>query len=170
MSAFDDSFRELIGEEGELSTDRDDPGNWTSGVVDRGVFKGTKYGISAASYPNLDIAALTLDQAKTIAKQDFWDRVSGDALPPAVAHALFDCAYNQGVGSAIRLLQHALGVTEDGVIGPNTLSAFRRSDVPGFARSFTVARIVRYSMTRNWAKNAGGWVGRALDAYAEMLK
>lgn len=170
MTAFDDSFRELVGEEGVFSTDRTDPGNWTGGNVGVGEFKGSKYGVSAASYPLLDIAALTLDGAKAIAKQDFWDRVRGDDLPPPVAHALFDCAYNQGVGSAIRLFQHALGVAEDGAFGSQTLNAFWHSDAHKFAHDFTVARIVRYSMAHNWAHNANGWVGRALHAYAEMLR
>ena len=169
MSAFDDSFAELIGEEGGLSMDPKDRGNWDSGQIGVGTLKGSKYGISAAQYPTLDIANLTLDQAKAIAKRDYWDKVRGDDLPQPVAHALFDCAYNQGVGVAIKLFQKALTVTVDGVFGDGTMAAFRIVPIRRFARAFTIARIVRYSMGPGWMNDANGWTGRALDSFAEML-
>jgi lysozyme family protein len=169
MSAFDDSFAELLGEEGGLSLDPKDPGNWTGGKVGVGTLVGSKYGISAASYPTLDIPNLTLQQAKDIAKRDYWDAVRGDDLPPSVGHALFDCAYNQGVGTAVKLFQKALGVTPDGVFGPGTMAAFRAVPLKTFARAFTIARIVRYSMGPGWMSDAKGWTGRALDSFAEML-
>jgi lysozyme family protein len=169
MTAFDDSFAELHGEEGDLSTDPNDPGNWTGGAVGVGENRGTNFGISAAAYPTLDIAHLTLEQAKAIAKRDFWDPLHCDDLPFGVAHALFDTAFNQGVGAAARLFQHAVGVAEDGIVGSGTMAAFRRAGPRLFARRFTVARIVRYSHTRGWELYADGWVGRALDSYGDML-
>ena len=59
---FDEAFRRLIGHEGGYSTDRRDPGNWTGGKVGVGVLKGTKYGIAANTYPNLDIKNLVVFQ------------------------------------------------------------------------------------------------------------
>ncbi len=51
-----DQVIDIIGvSEGAYSTDRADRGNWTSGKVGEGLFKGTKYGISAMTYPNMDI-------------------------------------------------------------------------------------------------------------------
>ena len=170
MTAFDDSFVKLHDAEGGYSTVRSDPGNWTGGKVGEGDFKGTKYGISAAAYPHLDIINLTLEQAKTIARQDYWEPVRGDELPPANAHALFDCAYNQGVGTSIKLFQKALGVTPDGVFGEQTMAAFKAADPKAFARAFTVARIIRYSMAPGWISDAKGWTGRALDSFTEMLQ
>jgi len=61
MDTFDQAFALVVGIEGGFSTDQNDPGNWTSGKVCIGEFKGTKYGISAASYPHLDIPNLTPD-------------------------------------------------------------------------------------------------------------
>ena len=55
---FEKAFERLIGHEGGYSTDRNDPGNWTGGKVGSGTFKGTKYGIAANTYPNLDIKNL----------------------------------------------------------------------------------------------------------------
>lgn len=169
MAAFDDSFAELVGEEGVLSTDRNDPGNWTGGKVGVGTFVGSKYGISAAAYPTLDIVNLTIDQAKAIAKRDYWDRVRGDDLSQPVGHALFDMAYNQGIGAAIRVFQKSLGLTPDGVFGPATMAAYQAADPRKLARTFTTYRIVRYSMAPGWINDANGWVGRALDSYLEMV-
>lgn len=169
MTAFDDSFDELHGAEGNYSNDPRDPGNWTGGKVGVGELKGTKYGVSAKSYPHLDIINLTLAEAKVIAKRDYWDLVRGDDLPPAVAHAIFDTAYNQGVGAAIILFQKAVKVTPDGNFGPLTLQAYQQLGTKKFARAFTIGRILRYSSTPGWDIDAAGWTGRALDAFADIV-
>jgi hypothetical protein len=38
--------------EGGLSMDERDPGNWTGGAIGKGELRGTKYGISAQTYPH----------------------------------------------------------------------------------------------------------------------
>ena len=60
MSVFDNAFRAVIGVEGGYTANPLDPGNWTGGKCRIGQCNGTKYGISAASYPSLNIAGLTL--------------------------------------------------------------------------------------------------------------
>lgn len=97
MSYFEDAFKIVIGHEGGLSMDPQDRGNWTSGVIGKGQLKGTKYGISAAAYPDIDIKALTLNYAHWVYKRDYWDRIYADFLPPALAIAAFDTAVNSGV-------------------------------------------------------------------------
>jgi len=65
-----DPFRRALSfvlkEEGGLSLDRYDSGNWTGGRVGVGALKGTKYGIATSSYPDLDIRRLTVEQAGAI--------------------------------------------------------------------------------------------------------
>ena len=70
MMTFDLAFTRLIGNEGVLSMDPKDSGNWTGGKIGLGKLKGSKYGISAASYPMVDIANLTLEGAKAIYLRD----------------------------------------------------------------------------------------------------
>jgi len=70
----------------------------TNDPNDRG--KLTKYGISQKSYPKYDIKKLTLPEAKTIYKRDYWDKIDGDKIDPKRAMALFNAAVNQGVGRA----------------------------------------------------------------------
>lgn len=168
--SFADAFAFTVGEEGGLSMDPKDPGNWTGGKVGIGVLKGTKYGISAAQYPSLDIANLTLDQAQGIYKPDYWDKVSGDLIPDAIAGALFDTAVNEGPATAIHAAQKALGIPADGVAGPQTIAALNAVSISKFARAFAIFRIVQYSTMQLWSEDHDGWVGRVIDLYARMVK
>lgn len=90
--SFDSAFSFVIGSEGEYSNDPDDPGGET------------KYGISKRAYPHLDIKNLTLDDAKSIYWQDYWDKADCDNLPNPLDICVFDTAVNQGVGRAKLLL------------------------------------------------------------------
>lgn len=126
ISAFDEAFAVVLGHEGGYTADPADPGNWTGGAPGRGECRGTNWGISAASYPDLPIRALTPDQARAIYRRDYWDRVRGDRLPPSLALMVFDAAVNCGVGRAARWLQGILGVAQDGVVGDITLAALAR--------------------------------------------
>ena len=107
-------FAETVGEEGGFSADPDDPGNWTGGSIGLGACRGTKFGISAASYPALDIASLSLEDAKAIYARDYWAPIQGDKLPPALAMIVFDAAVNAGVGTALD--SAATGTNPDGSI------------------------------------------------------
>jgi lysozyme family protein len=142
--------------------DPNDPGNWTGGNVGVGVLKGTKYGISAASYPNVDIANLTLDGAQAIYQSDFWNVVSGDALPWPLACLVFDCAVNQGAQTSKLLLQTSLGVSVDGVIGNKTMAAVAAMKAWDVAHFMTV-RVKRYMQSPNFARYGDGWMNRLFE-------
>lgn len=127
---WDTVFGIVLGHEGGFQADPKDRGNWTGGKVGAGVNKGTKYGISAMSYPSLDIARLTEQQAKAIYRRDFWDRIRGDDLPGGLDLVTFDAAVNSGRNRAVKWLQAALrGPRIDGLMGPATLAACEASDV-----------------------------------------
>lgn len=126
--AFGPAVAIVLAHEGGYQALPGDPGNWTGGKIGVGELKGTKYGISAAQYPALDIAALTEDAAAAIYRRDFWDRWDFARLPPAIAGKLFDAAVNIGIEDAVRCLQRALRactrhVEEDGKLGDATIAA-----------------------------------------------
>lgn len=121
--AFQTALSFTLAQEGGFQNSPDDPGNWTGGAVGQGQLVGTNFGISAAAYPTLDIANLTKDQATAIYQSDYWDVISGDKLPVAMAIVTFDAAVNSGPGMGAKWLQSALGITADGVIGPETIAA-----------------------------------------------
>lgn len=69
----------------------------------------TKYGISKRSYPDLDIAALTVDDARQIYYTDYWQQSGADALPMPLAMIVLDTAVNMGNGAAQQLLTQSGG-------------------------------------------------------------
>jgi lysozyme family protein len=119
----------------------------------------TKYGISKHAYPTLDIASLTVEQARHIYEWDYWRPCGCDRLPWCWALPLFDCAVNQGAKTARELLQRALGVTPDGLIGRTTLAAAERA--PELAIDlFFALRALRYAAHEDWAQFGKGWMKR----------
>lgn len=163
---FEKAFERLIGHEGGYSTDRNDPGNWTGGKVGSGILKGTKYGIAANTYPNLDIKNLTIDQAKAIYKKDWWDKLGADQLHPAIVFQLWDFAVNAGKSRAIKELQQAVGVPDDGIIGPKTIAAVKSKDVNDVLLLLTSERLRFYTSLSTWVTYGKGWTIRV----AENLK
>jgi lysozyme family protein len=117
--------------EGGFTMNPEDRGNWTGGEIGVGLLKGTNFGLSAASYPHLNLRDLTPEAADAIYRRDYWQPVSGDELPAGLDVMVFDQAVNAGVGASVRLLQAALAVAVDGQMGPRTRLAARRADARG---------------------------------------
>ena len=90
-------------------------------VVDSG--GETRWGISKRAYPNVDISALTRDEAVAIYHRDYWQPLRADEMPPALALCVFQAGVNVGCNPAALALQRAAGVAQDGRIGPDTLKA-----------------------------------------------
>lgn len=95
QEAFERTMAFVLKEEGGLSTDPNDPGNYVNGR-----FVGTKYGISANAHPDVDILNLSVEQAKTIYRNSYWISSSASALPWPLCLAVMDLAVNGGVGRA----------------------------------------------------------------------
>lgn len=155
----------VLGEEGldRLSLEKSDKGNWTGGVVGAGELKGTKWGISAASYPQLDIAALTRESAVAIYYKDFWCPLRGDQMGPRIGQCVLDCAVNQGLPTAVRLLQQALTLPADGEMGPVTISAVKTLDQDILIVAFLRERALRYAQSKQLATYGKGWFARLFD-------
>lgn len=157
---FDAAFDRLMGHEGGFSEIASDPGNWTGGRVGAGVLKGTKYGIAANTYPNLDIRNLTKDEAKAIYRQDFWNRVNADKLADGVAFQLFDFAINSGIETAVRYLQRALGVADDGKWGPVSQAAADATSETDIIMQLNAERLDFMTRLKAWPDFSRGWARR----------
>lgn len=157
---FDQAFERLIGHEGKFTNDRQDRGNWTTGVIGKGELKGTKYGISAMTYPDLDIKNLTLVQAKQIYKRDWWDKINADQINPALVFQVWDFAINAGMGTAKRKLQLAVGVLDDGIIGKLTIQAINKAELNDILLKFNAERLKYYTSLSTWSRYGKGWTLR----------
>ena len=158
--SYEQAFDFVIGSEGgELDLTHGDRGNWTSGEVGVGTLLGSRWGVSAASYPHVDIPSLTKEDARAIYKRDYWDRVQGDLLPPQLAYVVFDAAVNNGVGRSVGWLQAAVGAPVDGALGPVTLSCARKTPQIDAIIAFNAARTYFMGCLPTWPSNRG-WATR----------
>lgn len=143
---------------------------WEGGeTVDTGGY--TKWGISQKAFPNLDIKNLTMDQAKAIYKNNYWDPIKGDLIHRQdVANNLFDFAVNSGVSQAVKTMQRVLnfkGDDIDGKLGPMTLNAINKAGTQ-LANIYSGARIDFYkSLVKSEPEKYGaylvGWLRRVND-------
>ena len=170
MSTFENAFKVIVGEEGGLSTNPADPGNWTGGACGRGVCRGTRFGIAAADHPDLDIASLSLEEARTIYQTSYWDPVHGSDLPSPLALLVFDAAVNCGVTRAVRWLQTAARCPADGTMGEQTLAAIAAvSNGAGLCAEFQALRLTWMAALPTWRVFGLGWARRLCSlSYASI--
>ena len=145
---FDQAFTKLLGAEGGYTCNPADPGGETN------------WGISKRSYPDVDIKALTQEQAKSIYMHDYWQPCQIELLPEEVQYDMFDAAVNSGNRQAVKFLQKAAGVIDDGIIGTITLNACK--NLPGYVLSarFNGYRLQFMSALPAWSTFSRGWANR----------
>jgi lysozyme family protein len=145
---FDTVFNRLMGVEGGYSNDPKDPGGETN------------WGISKRAYPDVDIKGLTRDGAKAIYLRDFWNRIEADTLPTSVAYQVFDFGVNSGIETAVRYLQRALGVADDGNYGPVSRAAAAAIAEPDLIMRLLAERLEFMTRLAAWDHDGRGWARR----------
>lgn len=155
---FSEAFERVLGHEGALSMDPEDNGNWTGGAKGKGELRGSKYGISAASFPDIDIAALTQEHAAAIYEADYWSRLPDVAYP--LRFQLFDFAVNSGVSAAVRALQRAVGTPDDGAWGPASQAAYKDLTIEQVVCLLFAQRLELMTRASGWLDFGRGWARR----------
>jgi lysozyme family protein len=156
------AFDLVVGSEGGYQNDPKDRGNWTTGIIGKGQNKGTKFGVSAMSYPKLDIKNLSVNDARFIYYNDYWLKAGCDLWPTGVDYFVFDAAVNHGVSRAVKLLQAAVKATPDGVLGPRTKAAVRASQSRSMILSMGIDRDEFFD-DLNKERFEDGWRKRAFE-------
>jgi lysozyme family protein len=155
--AFITAFNFVLTAEGVDSNDPADPGGFT------------RFGIAQKFHPEIDVSKLTKEEAQEIYLTDYWGKIAGDSLPAPLALVVFDTAVQLNPGPAVRMLQVALGVEPDGVVGAKTLAAIRNAGTKrGLLERFLGARVVYYA-TRNNPRYFAGWVRRCFDVHRAAI-
>jgi lysozyme family protein len=135
-----------------------DPGGATNlGITWRTLAAWRGRPVSAA-----DVRKLGRDEAAAIYRARYWDAVRGDELPAGIDLAVFDIAVNSGPARAVRLLQRALAVDEDAILGPRTLAAARVADPGRLIADLTLLRLGFLSRLATWRAFGRGWRARVL--------
>jgi lysozyme family protein len=137
--------------------------------VGRGELRGTKYGISAAAYPGLDIETLSEQDAEDIYRRNYYEPLHGDELKLPVVLVLFDGAVNAGLRRAVIWLQQAASLPADGVLGAQTLAVVNAADALVLAREMLARRLNFYASLPTWTDFGLGWSRRVVALAGEML-
>jgi lysozyme family protein len=122
MKTFDEIIEQVLEHEGGYVNDPKDLGGET------------KYGITKRFYPELNIKELTIEKAKQIYKDDYWDRNRVESLPQNLWHIYFDMCVNMGKRTAVKVLQRAAvnrgrDIDVDGGLGPATIGALKGVEI-----------------------------------------
>ena len=144
--------------------------------IDGDTGKCTKYGISQASHPSVNIDTLTLADAQKIYYNEYWLSNSCDKMELDIAMFLFDTAINCGNKKASIMLQQALGFSGDdvdGVLGPMTLNAIGHCDVHELINKYSSLRIQFYKNivadNPSQSKFLSGWTSRVYALSNKIL-
>jgi lysozyme family protein len=152
---FDQAFDVLMGHEGDFSDHEDDPGGRTRFGVTEAVARKVGY--------RGDMRELPIELAKRIYLEDYWNAVSADKLPMAVRYAVFDGAVNSSPVQSVKWLQRALGVKDDGIVGPVTIGAAYTVDAYRLRSRILSQRLRFMAKLKNWPSFSGGWANRIAD-------
>lgn len=147
----DQALKRLLGNEGGFVDHPADPG----GATNYGITQRVAY---AHGYRG-DMRDLPLKIAIDIYRTDYWAPIKADQLPEALRFHVFDAAVNSGPAQAIKWLQQAAGVTQDGIIGPRTLSAASMVS----AAKYSAIRLRFMTGLSTWTTFGKGWARRIAD-------
>jgi lysozyme family protein len=165
-SQFENAVGLVLRHEGGFVQHPSDPGGATHFGIARATLaraRGTPVSVD-------DVRRLTREEAVAIYRRFYWDAVRADELPPGLALAVFDLAVHSGPLRAVRMLQAALGVEADGIVGPVTIAAARRVDVPQAVGRLTTLRLRFLRRLAAWPVFGRGWRRRVLGTEREALR
>ena len=152
---FDTAFGKLLGHEGDFSDHPDDKGGATRFGVTEAVAREVGY--------KGDMRELPLELAKRIYRAKYWDEVQADYLPAGIRYVMFDAAVNSGPGQAVRWLQRAVGVADDGILGPRTMAAAGALSADAVRMKLLAQRLRFMSALPTWPSFGRGWARRICD-------
>jgi lysozyme family protein len=149
---FDAAFDRLLGHEGGYSNHAADTGGRTQFGITEAVAR-------AAGFEG-DMRDLPVSTAKAIYRKSYWLEAQCDKLPEALRFDVFDGAVNSGPVQSIKWLQLALGVLDDGVLGPMTLGAAIVGNPKAMLARYNGYRLDFLTDRGNWPNFSRGWARR----------
>lgn len=162
---WDISRRETLKHEGGYVNHPDDPGGHTNlGITLRTLRRWEPTATVA------DLKALEPDSkmVSDIYHAGYWQPCRCDELPSGVDYVVYDAAVNSGPRRSIKLLQQALGVDDDGVLGPITMDAVWKQPPASIINQAVDRRLAFWKSLKIWNTFGRGWSrrGAAVRAFA----
>lgn len=162
-SIMKDNFKKALSlvlvHEGGWSDHKDDPGGATMNGVTLETFR-RHYGNDRTKH---DLRGIAQQQLEHVYKTGYWDVCHCDDMPSGVDYALFDVAVNSGPAKAAKLLQGALGLTQDGVVGFQTLQRAVSLPPTLVIEKLCARRLQFLQGLKTWPVFGKGWSHRVAD-------
>lgn len=167
---FDACLKELLLHEGGYVDHPSDPG----GRTNLGVTQATYEAWIGHKVNERIMRGLKVDHVRALYKAKYWDAVRGDDLPIGLDLCVFDFAVNASPSRAIRYLQKIVGATEDGQIGPKTVSLtqqfVRAVGCDNLVIRYQLDRREYYKMLKTFPTFGRGWLRRVKEVETTALR
>jgi lysozyme family protein len=157
---FAPSLARVLQSEGGKVDDPQDPGGRTAFGITQRVYDDWR---GQQGLPKHDVWTIRQSEIEAIYRMNYWNTVRADELPAGVDYAVFDFAVNSGVNRAARYLQRAVGVADDGKIGPMTLAAVKAKPACETIAAISAARLNFLGQLPTFARFGRGWTARVAD-------
>src|SRR6266404_3935540 len=154
---YDVAMVRVYQDEGGYSNDAGDPGGPTNyGIT---IIDARKYWKPDATAQ--DVRQMPKSVAADIYYKHYAQPLHYDDLPAGVDYAVLDYGINSGISRAAKVLQHIVGATQDGIIGPDTLSAVScYNNSSGLINKLYDERLAFLQSLHTWPIFGKGWGSR----------
>lgn len=172
MAQFDPAYTKLIKHEGGYANDPDNHGGETYRGISRNNWRGWEGWAQidklkqGKDFPHcLNINADLQGSVRAFYRRNFWTPLMDEIQDQPLVNWLFDKCVNMGSRRAYKLMQRALHVDEDGVIGQETKHGIHQMD-PALLLAACREEAKRFYTKLalddpTQAKFLRGWLGRA---------
>ncbi len=162
---FDRCVEITLAQEGGFTQSEGDPG----GATNFGITLQTLSDWVGHNVTPEDVRNMTKAQAVEIYRANYWNPACCGNLPGGVDLMVFDFGVNAGPRTSVKCLQRAVGVTEDGSVGPRTLAAVQAVNARDLIGTLSQLRLAYYRGLTNFDRFGRGWTNRTEQVAAAAL-
>lgn len=163
---YNDAMTRVYADEGGYSNDAGDPGGPTMyGIT---IIDGRKYWKADATAD--DMKNMSKAVAAGIYQKHYADPLAYNQLPSGVDYAVLDYGINSGISRAAKVLQKIVGVPQDGIMGPATVTAANKADQVKTVNAIYAERLAFLKSLKTWSIFGRGWGSRCQRGNAFALQ
>lgn len=154
---------DLIAREGGYVDNPDDRGGPTNMGITLATLASWRGRICTAA----EVQSLTVDEAAQIyEKRYIQDPGFGQIVNDKLRVLLIDTGVNSGPDQAVKMLQRGLGLTQDGILGPLTLSVLQKC--PDVLQRMATERLM-YDISASTKPSQGGFLRGWVDRVVRLI-